>query len=271
MEKDKPKISVCIPHWQVKYYIVLCMRSIRKHSRNYDLEMIIVDNGSRDESLEYLRSLPWIRLIERPEESPVNWPMNVFSAWDAGIKEATGDYFITMHSDVFVKRDDWIDPFLREMGQDPSVAGVGAWKLYLENPVYALQKRITNYVLGKLKNAFGRKKKVRFKQRYFPRDYCAMYRRDVILQHNLTFTSLFGRGGGGSIAKQLWDAGYKTRMIPVRELASKIVHIAHGTAAVSKKKLNSRYEQKKVERRKVGLFEEEWVKELASDESIDGI
>ena len=100
---SRPKITVCIPHWQVYSYITVCLRSIRKHSQKYDLEVIVVDNGSRDESLDYLRSLDWIRLIERPEEVHTNWPLNVFTAWDRGLQEATGDYYLGMHSDVFVK------------------------------------------------------------------------------------------------------------------------------------------------------------------------
>ena len=62
------RISLCIPHWQVRDMMSICLRSIRKHSRKYDLEVIVVDNGSRDHSLDYLRGLSWIRLIERPEE-----------------------------------------------------------------------------------------------------------------------------------------------------------------------------------------------------------
>ncbi len=82
MTAAKPRISICIPHWQAQLYMTLCLRSIRKHSAHYDLEVIVVDNGSRDGSLDYLRSLPWIRLIERPDEKPANWPVNVFTAWD---------------------------------------------------------------------------------------------------------------------------------------------------------------------------------------------
>ena len=81
-----PRISLCIPHWQVRDMMSICLRSIRKHSRKYDLEVIVVDNGSRDDSLDYLRSLSWIRLIERPEERVSNWPANVFTAWDLGVR-----------------------------------------------------------------------------------------------------------------------------------------------------------------------------------------
>ncbi len=263
----KPRISICIPHWQVKPLISICLRSIRKHSKNYDTEIIVVDNGSKDESLHYLRSLKWLRLIERPEETNTNWQLNVFTACDRGIQEATGDYFITMHSDVFIKRDDWLDPFLTRMAQNDKVTAVGAWKLRLENPVYVFQKRIFGTAVKLMKNAVGKKKPIAWRQGHFPRDYCAMYRRDVILKHDLTFRP---GGGGYSIARQLWDAGYRISMIPVRELAEQIVHVAHGTAAIAAEKpLNHRRAQIKVERKVRALFSENWVQVLRNNESLD--
>ncbi|MFQ5544536.1 MAG: glycosyltransferase family 2 protein [Acidiferrobacterales bacterium] len=270
MSTRQPRISICIPHWQVRALMSLCLRSIRKHSRNYDLEVIVVDNGSKDESLDYLRSLRWIRLIERPEETHTNWPRNVFTAWDRGIQEATGDYFITMHSDVFIKSDDWLDPYLERMDHSDSVAGVGAWKLELENPAYALQKLLINNAVSAVKNLFGKKKRTTWRRGHYPRDYCAMYRREVVLKHKLSFVPTDGRGGGYTIARRLWEAGYQTRMIPVRVLYRKMSHIAHGTAAiVAEKPLHHKRAQTKVERKVRALFSEEWVKALQTDSSLD--
>ncbi|MEE9153924.1 MAG: glycosyltransferase family 2 protein [candidate division NC10 bacterium] len=269
MSSDRPRITICIPHWQVKALMTLCLRSIRKHSHQYNLEVIVIDNGSCDDSLDYLRLLKWIRLVERPGEVHTNWPQNTLSAWDRGLQDATGEYFITMHSDVFVRRDDWLNPFLQEMNHDPSVAGVGTWKLNLETPLYAFQKKILGHATATIKSLFGRKKTIAPKEGHYPRDYCAMYRRNVILKHNFTFHSVHG-GGGYGIAKQLWDAGYSTRMVPVHELAAKIVHVAHGTAAVvPEKPLRHKRTQRKAERKVAKLFSENWIEALRDDASLD--
>lgn len=265
-----PRVTICIPHWQVKSLISICLRSIRQHSRSYDVEVIIVDNGSKDESLDYLRNLSWIRLIERPEERRANFPRNVFTAWDRGIQEATGDYFMTMHSDVFVKTDDWLDPFLREMSTSDKVAGAGAWKLNLENPLYTFQKRVFGYVLASTKKALGMKKRAEWRQGCYPRDYCAMYRPDAIRENDMVFQLPGDRAGGLSIAQQLWKAGFQTRMIPIRELYPKIVHIAHGTAAiVAENPLSLQGAQYKAARKVRQLFAEAWVQNLRHDESLD--
>jgi glycosyltransferase involved in cell wall biosynthesis len=270
---QQPLVSICIPHWQVKKYMTLCLRSLRKHSRSENIEVIVVDNGSRDESLDYLRSLDWIRLIERPEEVHTNWPLNVFTAWDRGLKEARGKYFLTMHSDVFIRQDGWLGPFLREIEKSENIAASGAWKLELEHPLYLWQKRILGYVTNRLKALAGKKKAVGWKQAHYPRDYCAMYRADVIRKHGLTFCPVNGCGGGGySIARQLWDAGYEVGMIPVRELAQKVFHVAHGTAAlVPEKSLNHRRAQKKVEHKVDDLFAQDWILALESDHSLDAL
>jgi hypothetical protein len=89
--------------------------------------------------------------------------------------------FRTMHPDVFVRKDDWLDLYLWEFGDDNTVAGVGAWKLNLENPLYALQKRFFGFIFGSIQKALGKKKKVGWHQGHYPRDYCAMYRRDLLL------------------------------------------------------------------------------------------
>jgi glycosyltransferase involved in cell wall biosynthesis len=272
MSGSRPRITLCIPHWQVKDYITVCLRSICKHSEKYNLEVIVVDNGSRDNSLDYLRSLDWIRLIERPEEKHTNWPGNVFTAWNRGLKDATGEYFVTMHSDVFIKRDDWLDPFLREIERHPQIAASGSGKLVIEHPLYSWQKRVVGYVNGSIKSLLGRKKSISWNEKPYPRDYCAVYCRDVLLQHNLTFECLDHRGGGYSIATQLWNAGYQMGMFPVREMAEKLVHIAHGTAAaVPEKPLNHRQAQIKVERKMKTLFEEDWINELKTEEALDSV
>lgn len=271
------KITICIPQWQVKRYITICLRALRKHSARYNLEVIIVDNGSKDESLDYLRSLKWVRLIERPDESYTNWPTNVFTGWDVGLKEATGQFYVTMHSDVFVKADDWLDPLLEQIHQGPKVAAAGAWKLFLENPLYAWQKRVTGYLLGKVKQAVGRKRHVEWKVGHYPRDYCALYRTEVLRAHGLRFrlhegkSPAYAKGGGYSIAAQLWDAGYETRVIPLRQMAARVVHVAHGSAGATKEwRMGDERRQRKLERKVERIFQQPWVRALEADASLDG-
>lgn len=261
-------VTIGIPHWQIKPLVMPCLRSIRKHSRKYDVKVIVVDNGSRDESLDYLRGLNWIKLIERPNESPANWPRNVFTAWDAAIKQCETDYFVCMHSDVFIKHPQWLDPFFKRFDDSPNVAAVGGWKLNLEHPLYAWQKQFFGKLLDDIK---GKKhRSVDALYGHFPRDYCAMYRVKPILENGFRFTAKAEFTGGLQIIKQLWGAGLEHRMIPVPELAKYIVHVAHGSAAFAAEvSLKHTRSQKAVEKRVAKLFAEQWVKDLYSETQWD--
>ena len=276
--KRARKVTIGIPHWQVKPLLAPCLRAIRKHSRAHDVKVIVVDNGSKDESLDYLRGLKWVQLIERPFESPANFPGNVFSAWDEAIKHCDGEFFITMHTDVFIKSDKWLDAFFKRFDNAPhDVAAVGAWKLTLESPFYAWQKQFFQN-FGKRIRGKPLRDVVKLHGK-FPRDYCAMYRARAILENDLSFSRGCGVGFGGGlyIWRQLREKGYAHKMIPTTEMAKYMVHIDHGSSAFAEelqlhraqKTFARRQSQRKVERRARELFNETWVRELINDAELD--
>jgi len=266
-----PLVSICIPHWQVQSLMEVCLRSIRRHTRGLAVELLVVDNGSRDASLDWLRSLSWIRLLERPEETPDNWPNNVFTAWDLGARAAQGRFYLTMHSDVLVTRDGWLAPFLREMERDSQVAAAGAWKLELEHPLYRWQKDVLGGTWSALKSLLGRRGRSDRHAGRYPRDYCALYRRDVVVENDLTFCPEPGEiTGGHAIARQLWAHGYKTALFPVGEMARSVVHVAHATAAISTgPRLKHARSQRRAERRARNLLASPWVEELRRSDHLD--
>ncbi len=267
---SSPRITVCVPHWQVRDMMSICLRALRRHSQKYNLEILVVDNGSRDDSLDYLRSLSWIRLIERPEESSANWPTNVFTAWDLAARESTSEFLVTMHSDVFLRRDDWLDPFLREMNAGPNVAATGSGKLALEHPLYTWQKEFVGDCLATIKGLFGRSTRGDDQKGTYPRDYCAMYRREVLVRENLSFVPDAGEiTGGYPIARRLRERGYELRVFPVAEMSAGLVHVTHASAALTTKTLHHRRAQSKAELRARAFFQQTWIRELRENSALD--
>jgi len=95
------KISVIMPVYNVRRYLPETLDGIRKQDLT-DLELICVDDGSTDGSLEFLqeqaRHDQRIRVIPRPHT-------NAGSCRNAGLDAAIGDYVIFLDSDdVFAPR-----------------------------------------------------------------------------------------------------------------------------------------------------------------------
>ena len=265
------KITICIPHWQAEEFMRPCLRSIRKHSHKYDLEIIIIDNGSKDASLDYLKSLDWIEIIERPEEAPENWPTNVFTAWDRGLEAATGDYYITMHSDVFIKADNWLDPFISTISSAPNTVASGSSKLEMHHPLYAFQKRVFGGFVKNLKRLLPWKKpKIDKEAGRYPRDYCAMYKTSFLRENDIVFATEGHISGGHQVALQIWEKGGETRTFPVHEMDRVLAHIAHGTSAITDRiNLRRKRKQDQVVRKKTDLFNRQWIQDLIHDDSLD--
>jgi len=277
MEKNDTFVTICIPHWQVKELVTLCLRAIRQFTRSIPIEVIVVDNGSEDESLDYLRSLSWISLIERGKDTPANWVEAFRTALDAGFASSRGRYFVIMHTDTIVKHPDWLERMTAPFDEDPKCAAVGAWKLELQHPLYKLTKRLTDTKKAKLwlrRTLLGDSTARQLSRELCPRDYCAIYRSEPIRTFGLSFNASGrwqGYTAGEMMYYQLKENGYRAEVIPTEEMMRYMVHLAHATAGLrpQQRHLNHNRAQKKAERKLRRLFGSDLAKNLASDTSLD--
>jgi glycosyltransferase involved in cell wall biosynthesis len=96
-----PLISIIVPVYNSETYIEKCLESLLKQSVN-DLEVIIIDDGSTDESFKiikkYFESFNFIKVFKANKASG-----NPGTPRNFGIKHATGKYI------GFVDSDDWIE------------------------------------------------------------------------------------------------------------------------------------------------------------------
>jgi hypothetical protein len=92
-------ISIVIVNYNGKHFLDDCLYAISKQSYE-DFETIIVDNASSDGSVEYLQTqYSWIKLIENNTNSGFAGGVNL------GIKNAKGEYILTLNNDTIVDPD----------------------------------------------------------------------------------------------------------------------------------------------------------------------
>lgn len=95
------KVSIIIPTYNVEMYLVECMESVI-HQTLKDIEIICINDGSTDGSLEILKSYAQkddrIVLVDK-ENGGYGIAMNI------GLEKATGEYIGIVEPDDFVKLD----------------------------------------------------------------------------------------------------------------------------------------------------------------------
>lgn len=112
-----PLISVVFISWNRNELLQAAIRSLKEQSYPA-MEFVVVDNGSTDGSLEWLRESPDIKLLENGEN------IGASAARNQGTRAASGDYVIYMDSDAELRTPNALQTFVECMEGDSSIGGM---------------------------------------------------------------------------------------------------------------------------------------------------
>jgi spore maturation protein CgeB len=98
-----------------------CLEALLRYTQNY--ELIVVDNGSTDGTVQYLESKGKIKIIRNEEN------LGVIKARNQGLRASTADHIVMMDNDVFV-REGWLEELFDAMDrQGADMVGIEAWQI----------------------------------------------------------------------------------------------------------------------------------------------
>ncbi len=123
MDNRSPSVSVIIPNWNGVEHLPTCLDSLRRQTVA-DVEVIVVDNGSTDGSLNLLeRRYPQARLL------PLGENRGFAGACNAGMRAARGAFLVLLNNDTEVDPR-WLEEVLAAFRRHPE-AGLVASKMLL--------------------------------------------------------------------------------------------------------------------------------------------
>jgi len=109
------KSAVVILNWNGKKFLEKFLPGVIRNSLN-SAEIIIADNASSDDSLDYLeKNHPAIRIIKLGKNH------GFAGGYNLALRQIEADYYILLNSDIEVT-DDWIRPVIDMMQSDRSIA-----------------------------------------------------------------------------------------------------------------------------------------------------
>jgi GT2 family glycosyltransferase len=119
--------SVVIPNWNGKELLAPCLRSL--YAQDFgDFETILVDNGSHDGSIEFVRDhFPRVKIIGFKENR------GFCAAVNAGILAADGRYIALLNNDTEVDRS-WLKELVAALESDPQLGSVASKVLFHFDP-----------------------------------------------------------------------------------------------------------------------------------------
>ena len=124
-------VSIVIVAWNVRELLQKCLQSVFEQTKGIEFEVIYVDNGSKDGSVEMVRKeFPLARIIENQDNK------GFIRANNQAIEVATGRYVLLLNSDTVVL-DNAIAKTVRFADEHPQAGVVGCRVL---NPDGTLQQ-----------------------------------------------------------------------------------------------------------------------------------
>ena len=89
---DRPQVSVVIPAYNAQVHLVECLASVSSQARDFEMEVIVVDDGSADATAEIARRSAGVRCITQPNRGPS-------AARNLGIAAARGQLIAFLDAD----------------------------------------------------------------------------------------------------------------------------------------------------------------------------
>jgi GT2 family glycosyltransferase len=162
------QLSVIIVNYNVKHFLEQCLYSVRRAANNLQVEIIVVDNRSEDNSPAYLQPLfPEIRFLDNQQN------LGFSKACNQGLKFSNGNYVLFLNPDTIVAEDcfikcieffeshpdagalgikmlDGAGRFLKESKRSFPSPSAALYKLFGLSKIFPRSKVFSKYHLGNL-------------------------------------------------------------------------------------------------------------------------
>lgn len=209
----KPLVSIIILNLNGKKFLEGCLSSLKVQSYP-NFEVIIVDNGSTDGSVQFVReNFPDTIIIENKEN------LGFAMANNQGIKIAKGKYIALLNNDTVVDRN-WLKNLVTVAESSPEKIGMWAGKiLSIENP--GIIDSVGGLVIsndgiakgrGRLEEDIGQYD--REEEVLIPSACAALYRKEIFDEVGLFDEDFFAYCEDTDLGLRARLAGWKTISVP---------------------------------------------------------
>ncbi len=201
-----------IVNWNRRALLQQCLHSLEQQTRS-DFDVVLVDNGSTDESLECLPQFPRLSIaVIRNAENRGFAP-----AVNQGIRQARGRFIALVNNDVVLDKR-WLEEMLAGFRSDPRV-GMCAAKILFADPPHLIDKvghviyaDGQNYGRGHLEVDRGQYEQP--EEVLCPDGAAAVYRAEVFESAGLFDEDFFAYGEDAELGLRAQLCGWKCLYVP---------------------------------------------------------
>ncbi|MHC8320796.1 glycosyltransferase [Pseudomonas sp. GB2N2] len=234
--EKKPLYSLVLVNYKTLDITRICLDLLRQHLGDSGIPVWVVDNYSNDESLDYLRTLDWINLIERTSAEPESGHIAHGKALDMALERVETDYLFLLHTDTFIFDKNVFSIMLKKCQINPKVVAVGCVEQLNRGTTRTLWRFSSRWVkhhARRLKLSLGlpSKEPRPYKEAHL-KSFCTLWNSKLIKQHNLHF-QMDEQVPGYALQDRMTEMGYEVELLSPRKIFSYLDHIQSGTVSAA--------------------------------------
>jgi GT2 family glycosyltransferase len=232
----KPPFSIVLVNYKTLNLTRICLDLLSEHAQKAGIPVWVVDNDSADDSIEYLRTVPWINLIERPAPAKETGHIAHGMALDLALEKIDSDYLFLMHTDTFIYDPNVFSMMMQHCVNDPDVAAVGCTEQLNRGTVRTLWRfssRLFKHHFRRMKLALGlRSKEPKAWKEVHLKSFCTLWNSKLMKQHGLHF-QIDDRTPGYELQDRMVQMGYKVKFLSPGKIFKYLDHVQGGTVAAA--------------------------------------
>jgi len=120
---ERPVVSIIIPVYNHAGHTLACLRALAAHPPQVECEILVVDDGSSDETTAWMPQVSGLRYEVRATNG------GFIEACNDGVARSRGQYVVLLNNDT-VPQPGWLDALLATFARVPRAGLVGAQLLY---------------------------------------------------------------------------------------------------------------------------------------------
>jgi len=216
-------VSIIILNFNGKKFLKDCFESLKKQTYQY-FEIILVDNGSTDNSVEFIKNnFPEVKIIANKEN------LGFAQANNQGFKITKGKYFVTLNNDTKTDKK-WLENLVSVAEIDEKIGMVASKILSLKNPTLIDSVGI-NLSLNGMSRGRGRLEKDKgqydkIEEIFMPSACAALYRKKMLEEIGFFDDKFFAYCEDTDLGLRGRLAGWKAFLSP----QAVVYHYYSGTA-----------------------------------------
>lgn len=181
-----------------------CVESILKYSGETSYELLLIDNGSEDDTLAYFQSVPYPckRIIRITKNLGSQYALNL------AMRSFSGRYLVQITNDVIVTKN-WLSNLLCCMGSDPQIGMVTPGSSNISN-LQEIPLTFSSYEeMQKKAAAYNQSDPRKWEQRLRLMTVILMIKREVIEQMGMIDRGFYHDFSDDDFSVRVRRAGYK--------------------------------------------------------------